>query len=203
MTAGTHQTLVLASASTIRREMLERAGLRVECRPARIDESSIRDSLVAEGASVRDIADALAEQKARRISARDPGAVVLGADQVLVLDGEILSKPGTPERAREQLRRLRGRTHHLLSAAVICREGRPEWRHVGRATLTMRRFSDAFLESYLQEAGEAILHCVGCYQLEAAGIRLFSRVEGDYFTILGLPMIELTNHLYQSGFLQP
>ena len=197
------ETVILASASPVRRRLLENAGFGTEVRPARIDEDAIRAGLEQQGAGARDVADVLAEQKARRVSARRPGALVIGADQVLEIEGEILTKPGGTEAARAQLRRLRGRTHRLFSAAVICRDGQPQWRHVGVARLTMRDFSDAFLEDYLAEAGASIHGCVGCYQLEAVGIRLFSRVEGDYFTVLGLPLIELTNHLYQSGFLKP
>ena len=195
------EKLILASASGARQEMLIKAGVPHEVAPARIDESAIRDALLAERAGARDIADALAEQKARRVSARHPGALVLGADQVLEHGGDILSKPGDTAAARAQLARLRGDSHRLFSAAVICRDGQPLWRHVGRADLRMHDFSDAFLERYLEEAGAGILGSVGCYHLEGAGIRLFSDIKGDYFTILGLPLTQILNHLYQTGFL--
>jgi septum formation protein len=192
-------SLVLASASPARRTLLENAGLKIEVAPARIDESSLRDSLTAEGAGPRDVADALAEMKALRISAKFPTRPVLGCDQVLDLGGEILSKPKTPDEAREQLVRLRGRTHDLLSAAVICEKGAPVWRHVGRVRLTVRRFSDTWLDGYLARNWPDISESVGAYKLESEGVRLFSRIEGDYFTVLGLPLLDLLAFLTLRG----
>lgn len=191
--------LVLASGSEIRAQLLRNAGLSPEIRPARIDEDAIRASLAADGATPRDLADALAGMKARRVSDRCPGALVLGCDQILDCGGTAFAKPADPEEAITQLRALRGRTHRLLSAAVIYRAGEPLWRHVGEARLTMREISDGYLDDYVERNWESIRHSVGCYKLEAEGVRLFSRIEGDYFTILGLPLIELLTWLAIRG----
>lgn len=190
--------LVLASASSIRAEMLRRAGVAVDVQPARIDEAAIRDALLAEDAPPRDVADALAEGKARKISARHPG-LVLGCDQVLALKGRLFEKPTTPKQAHDHLTALRGQTHQLLSAAVLYEGGKPVWRHVGVARLTMRNFSDSYLDDYVARNWPGIGETVGGYKLEEEGVRLFAQVTGDYFTILGLPMLELLNYLSLRG----
>jgi septum formation protein len=187
--------LILASSSEIRAELLSRAGVEFRVVPARIDEVSVRDSLVAEGAGPRDIADTLAEFKAQRIASRHPEHLVLGCDQVLELDGQILAKPASAEDARARLFRLSGRSHNLFSAAVLYDNGQPVWRHVAEARLTMREVSEPFLNWYLDRAGDSVTWSTGGYAIEDVGIRLFERIEGDYFGILGLPLVELLNAL--------
>lgn len=193
--------IVLASSSETRQRLLRAAGLPVTAQSARLDEDAIRASLEAEGASPRDIADTLAEMKARRIAERTPGAVVIGCDQVLDFRGRAWGKASTRDAAREQLLALRGQTHKLLSAVVVYHDGQPQWRHIGTASLTMRTFSDEWLESYLSRNWEDLRHSAGGYLLEAEGVRLFAAVDGDYFTILGLPLLPLLEYLGQRGFI--
>ncbi len=191
--------LVLASASSSRARLLQHAGVPFEVHPAHVDEDGVKESMLAEGADGRAIADALAELKARRVSNTQPGALVLGADQVLVCDGALFNKAETMEAAAAQLRRLRGKPHQLVTAAVLAKDGAPIWRHVDIATLWMRDFSDTVLESYLTAEGDDLLGSVGCYRLEAVGVQLFERIEGDYFSILGLPLVPLLTALRQHG----
>jgi len=192
-------SLILASASRIRASLLQRAGVAVEVVPARIDEEALRLALAAEGAGPRDVADSLAGHKARKVGERRPEALVLGCDQVLDLDGAVLGKPADIDAARTQLRALRGRSHRLLAAAVLYHAARPVWRHVGEARLTMRSFSDAWLEGYLARNGAGLCDSAGAYKIEEEGVRLFSRVEGDHFSILGLPLVALLDYLTARG----
>jgi len=193
--------LILASASQARAEMLTAAGVEVTTAPARVDEESIKSAMLSEGAPPRDVADKLAEMKALRISSRNPGDLVLGADQVLVHHDKILSKADDMNAARAQLKSLAGDKHQLISAAVIALDGAPIWRHIGQASLHMRPFTEAFLDQYLQDIGDLALTSVGCYHLEGRGAQLFSRVDGDYFTILGLPLLAVLGFLRARGVL--
>ncbi|MBL4806585.1 MAG: Maf family protein [Rhodobacteraceae bacterium] len=194
------EPLILASGSPIRAEMLRNAGISVEIMPARVDEAAIKAALGAEGAAPRDIADALAESKARRISLKNPTRLVLGADQILSVKNQILDKPVSVEEARNQLMILKDSKHDLFSAAVLFENGQPIWRHIGRATLTMRPFSDAFLEQYITEMGDDLFTTVGGYKIEQTGMQLFSAIDGDYFSILGLPLLEVLAILRRKGF---
>ena len=191
--------LILASSSPIRAELLRAAGLAPEVVPARIDEEAIRAALLAEKAPARDIADILAETKSSKISARHRDALVLGCDQILECDGRIFAKPASRQEARAQLEALRGRSHRLFSAAVVCQAVRPLWRHVGKVTMTMRPISAAYLDDYLDRNWESVRHSVGCYKLEEEGVRLFERIEGTSFDVLGLPLLELLTWLGNRG----
>ena len=186
--------IVLASTSAIRRQVLSAAGVTFETASAGVDETSIKDSLLAEGVGPRDIADALAEAKAVKVSRKRSG-LVIGADQTLDFEGRLLDKADTVEEARARLREMRGKTHKLHCGMVVARDGLPIWREVVTTTLRMRPFSDAYLEGYLERNVPGILSSVGCYQLEGEGVQLFDRIEGDYFAILGLSLIPLLDFL--------
>lgn len=189
--------LILASASRTRLELLERAGVAVTAEPAAVDETELKVAFQAEGASAEACAEALAELKAMRISARHPTALVIGADQMLECDGVWFDKPVDRAQASASLRALRGKTHELVAAVTVLRDGASLWRYVGRARLTMRPFTDGFIDAYLDALGEAALQSVGAYQLEGLGVQLFSHVDGDHFTILGLPLMPLLDFLRQ------
>jgi septum formation protein len=192
-------SFILASGSRIRAQLLHQAGIAHEVVPARIDEDMVKAALLAEEAPPRDVADALAELKARKVSEKVPGALVLGCDQVLDFEGEVLSKPSTPEEAITQLARMQNARHMLLSAAVIVQDGKPIWRHVGQVRLRMRALSDTYIESYVARNWDSIRDAVGSYKLEEEGVRLFSRIDGDYFNVLGLPLLELISYLALRG----
>ena len=192
--------LILASRSAARRAMLTAAGVPHEAVAAGVDEEAVKAALVGEGADARRLADALAELKAVKISRRYPVDWVLGCDQTLARDdGRLFDQPADRADAADQLRALRGRRHRLTSAAVLAQGGVPVWRHIGVATLTMRDFSDAFLEQYLDAEWPAMAGCVGCYRMEGVGIQLFSRIEGDHFTVLGLPLLAVLGQLRVLG----
>lgn len=193
--------LLLASASETRLSLLRNAGIEVRALPARIDEETIRHTLEHEGAHPRDVADTLAEMKARKIAEKHPGALVLGCDQVLEFDRKTWGKPECPDAARAQLIAMRGQSHRLLSAVVLYDGGSPIWRHLSHAELTMRNFPDIWLEAYILRNWESIRHSAGAYKLEEEGVRLFSAIDGDYFTILGLPLLPLLSYLDMRGFI--
>jgi septum formation protein len=182
--------------------MLRAAGVVVEAQPALVDEAAIRESMVAEGAKPRDIADALAEAKARKLSRKYPVDLVLGCDQILVTaDGQLLDKPESPDDARAHLAMLSGKPHRLISAAAICENGEPVWRIVDTAQMTMRSLSDAFIDHYVDAYWPHIRYCVGCYRIEAEGAQLFSGVSGSQFTIIGLPLLPVLDYLRIRGLL--
>ncbi len=191
--------LILASGSLIRAQLLRQAGLDFTVTKPRVDEAMLRDALLADNTSPRDIADALAEMKALKISEKHPAALVIGCDQVLDFGGQLLTKPATREDAYAQLAQLRGKKHSLLSAVVIAEAGKPIWRHIGQVRLFMRDVSDAWLDGYLDRNWPDIADSVGGYKLEKEGVRLFSRIDGDYFTVLGLPLLDLLSYLALRG----
>ena len=202
MSLAPREPLVLASGSATRARLLADAGLPILVDPAAVDEEEIRASFQAEGRDAGACATALAEAKAQRVSQRHSGALVLGADQILELGGRWLEKPGDIEAARAQLTQLRGRRHTLVTAAAVVRNGALLWHTVDRAQLTMRAFSDEFLDDYVAAGGEELLASVGAYQLERLGAQLFERAEGDFFTILGLPLLPLLDFLRGHGALE-
>ena len=189
--------VILASASPIRATVLRNAGVTVETVPVSIDEAAVKRAQRAEGASADDCALALAACKAEPVSRRHPGALVIGADQMLECDATWFDKPVDHAQAASHLRALSGKTHALVSAVAVARDGAVLWRHVERARLTMRRLDDAFIAAYLDVIGEAALRSVGVYQLEGRGVQLFSHVDGDHFAILGLPLLPLLGFLRQ------
>ncbi|HRD75144.1 MAG TPA: Maf family nucleotide pyrophosphatase [Hyphomicrobiaceae bacterium] len=191
--------LILASASAARRTMLDTAGVDFEVIPANIDERAIEQANDASPPST--VAAILAEAKAIEVSVRHPNAVVIGSDQVLAFDGAILHKAPDLQGARLALGRLAGRTHELHSAAVIASGGRPVWRYVATARLAMHRLSTDEIDAYLGRVGSRVLSSVGCYELEGFGVRLFEAIEGDYFTVLGMPLLPLLGALRERGML--
>ncbi|MCP5038300.1 MAG: septum formation protein Maf [Rhodobacteraceae bacterium] len=194
--------LILASGSEIRAQLLRNAGLEIGICPAQIDEDETRERMLAAGVAPADIAEALAEEKASKIAALYPRELVLGCDQVAAYGGTVLGKPESPAHASAQLASLSGQTHHLLSAAVLFDAGDPVWRHVGKVTLQMHDLSDDYINDYVDRNWLSIRHSVGCYKLEEEGVRLFSAVQGDYFHVLGLPLIELLSYLRREGELK-
>jgi septum formation protein len=187
--------LVLASASPFRRRMLEAAGLTFRVVPADVDEAAVKGALQRSGATLPNIAHGLAAAKAEAVSAALPDALVIGADQVLGCGAEMFNKPASIAEAREQLLRLRGKTHELNTAVALAGGGKALWVHLETATLTMRPFSDAFLADYLARLGERVRRTVGAYAIEGLGIQLFERIEGDAFTVVGLPLLALLSEL--------
>jgi septum formation protein len=191
--------LILASASPSRRQMLQNVGLDFAIEPSGVDEDEVKLSLLGERATAQDIATTLAEMKALRVSTRRAGAFVIGADSTLACEGKLYDKPANLAAAREQLKALGGRTHELVSSVVVAKNGARLWHTTETGRLTMRPFTDAFLDAYLARAGEAVCASVGAYQLEGLGAHLFTRIEGDYFTVLGLPLLPLLAFLAEHG----
>lgn len=198
----TQAPFILASQSRGRADMLRNAGLMFNTAPAHVDEAALMTALCAEGLSGRNIADALAEAKAIKVSLGHPGALVLGADQILVGDdAAIFCKPADQHQARAQLTALSGRRHQLFSAAVVVQDGQAVWRHIGEARLWVRDLSDAFISDYVEKYWDRIRWTVGCYEVEGAGVQLFDKVEGDPWTIIGLPMLPLLAWLRLRGMM--
>jgi septum formation protein len=190
--------LVLASQSKVRRALIEAAGIQVETRPAHLDERAIEQRVTG---GPGEVALTLAREKARTVAAMSGPGIVVGCDQTLALGERRYSKPADRTAAREQLLAMRGRPHELHSAVAVCRNGGVTFGHVAVARLTMRAFSEDFLEAYLDAAGGNVTASVGAYQLEKTGIHLFEKIEGDHFTILGLPLLPLLEHLRNEGVL--
>ncbi|PZU51110.1 MAG: septum formation protein Maf [Sphingomonas sp.] len=190
--------IILASESASRRAMLTAAGVSFEAVPARIDEEGVTEAM--RGRPVRDVADRLAELKAVKVSLSRRGVAVLGSDSMLELErGFWLEKPGSLDGLRAQLRLLRGRAHRLVSAAVVARDGQPLWRHVEVATLSVRDFSEDWLEAYVAACGDEVLSSVGGYHVEGLGAQLFTRIEGDQFVVRGLPLLAVLGWLREAG----
>ena len=192
--------IILASGSAIRRKLMDDAGIEFEVIAKPVDEAAIKDTMLAETARLQDIADALAEAKSLRVSRIEPG-LVIGADQIMVMDGELFDKPKDIDAARQRLKLMRGKTHYLVGAVVISENGSPVWRHLTKTKLTMRDFSDAFIEDYLKAEGEMVTKSVGAYRFEGLGAQLFSHVEGDFFSILGLSLLPVMDYLRTRGAL--
>lgn len=194
-------TLVLASGSVIRRTLLINVGLSITVDPADIDEGAIKDRMKTQNAPVLMAAAELAGAKAQAVSRRHPGKLVVGADQILALGSQWFDKPASRAAAAQQLERLSGRSHQLVSAAAVVKDGEEIWRTAQTVTLHVRPLSREFIDSYLAQAGEAVLSSVGAYQLEGLGAQLFTAIEGDYFTVLGLPLLPLLAFLRQQGIM--
>ncbi|PYE89064.1 Maf-like protein [Phyllobacterium leguminum] len=191
--------ILLASKSPFRAALMKNAGLAFKAIEAKIDERAVEATFNGSGATPEDIALVLGEAKALDVSSRYPDALVIGCDQTLSLEDEVFHKPADMDAARRQLLKLSGKTHELNSAVVIARGGAPIWRHVAVARMTMRALDPGFIGRYLAHAGEAALSSVGAYQIEGLGLQLFEKIDGDYFTIVGLPMLPLLAELRKTG----
>jgi len=197
VTAAASHPLVLASGSSVRRRLMENAGLAFHVDPANVDEENLKAAIRAEGGGAAEIAETLAEMKAVTVSRRHPEALVIGADQTLDCNGMLFDKPADRDHARGHLRALAGRTHTLHSSVCIVERGARLWHENAAARLTMRPLSETFIDDYLRRAGDDICECVGAYRLEGIGVQLFQRIDGDFFTILGLPLLPLLTYLRQ------
>lgn len=191
--------IILASASPFRLAMLRNAGIETEANPSRIDERAVEEAVGDAAISPENLAWILAEAKAEEVSERFPGALVIGSDQTLSLGDEVLHKAADMEEARRRLLKLSGRTHHLNSAVVLARDGKALWGHVSVASMTMRKLDPAYIGRYLSRVGDQVLRSVGVYQIEGEGIQLFDSIEGDHFTIVGMPLLPLVAELRRLG----
>lgn len=193
--------IILASGSAIRQQILTDAGLDFEVIAKPVDEDAIKRAMLADGQKIRDIADALAEAKARKVSLLETG-LVIGADQIMEMDGELFDKPKDMNEVRARLLSMRDKSHRLIGAVVICENGQPIWRHMSKTVLTVRNFSEEFLDSYIEAEGEALTKSVGAYRFEGRGSQLFSKVDGDFFSILGLSLLPVLDYLRERGAVQ-
>ena len=193
--------IILASGSKIRAQILQDADVPFKVLSKPVDEAAIKSAMLSEGSRLRDIADALAEAKSMRVSRNEPG-LVIGADQIMTMDGELFDKPPTIEAARERLLSMRGKVHKLIGAIVISEGGAPVWRHVSIVTLHVRNFSDEWLENYISAEGDLMTKSVGAYRFEGRGAQLFSKVDGDSFSIMGLSLLPLLDYLRLRGALK-
>ena len=191
-------SVTLASGSQIRRQILDGAGVIYDIETSHVDEAAIKASMLAEKAALHDIADALAEAKALKVS-RNRTGLIIGADQIMVMDGKLYDKPKDMAEARRRLLSMRGKAHYLMGAVVICEDGRPVWRHLSKTSLYVREFTESFLDEYLAAEGEGVLTTVGAYKFEGRGAQLFSKVEGDFFSILGLSLLPVLDYLRLRG----
>ena len=190
--------IILASGSAIRKQILDGAGLNYEVIVNPVDEAAIKDSMLAENSRLQDVADALAEAKALRVSRQTDGFVI-GADQIMVMNNQLFDKPKDLGEARERLLSMRGKRHELIGAVVVCENGRPVWRHLSKTKLWVREFSNEFLDWYIEQEGEALMKSVGAYRFEGPGAQLFEKVEGGFFAILGLDLLPVLDYLRVRG----
>ena len=197
MTTG----IILASKSQIRSELLLKAGLKFTAIDANIDEKEVKSSYINKGYSARDLADILAAMKAKKLSCKHLDKLVIGCDQIMECNGQILSKANNPTDLANQLKFLRSKSHTLYSACVVYFANKAEWRFIGSATITMRNLSDGYISKYVDDNWDEVKHCVGGYKIENSGISFLSKINGDYFSILGLPIIQLLDYLVNRGVL--
>ena len=190
--------IILASGSKIRKDILRNAGINFDVIVKPVDESAIKEAMLADNAPLKDIADALAESKSVRVSQQNSG-LVIGADQIMVMDDKLYDKPSSLTEAKERLLSMRGNTHFLMGAVVISENGIPVWRYLSKTKLTMRFFSEKFIDEYIGQEGESLLKSVGAYKFEGRGSQLFSDVKGDFFSILGLPLLPVLDFLRTRG----
>ena len=194
--------IILASKSQIRSELLLKAGLKFTAVDANIDEKKAKSSFMNKGYSARDLADILAAMKAKKLSCMYLDKLVIGCDQIMECNGQILSKANNPTDLADQLKFLRSKSHTLYSACVVYFANKAEWRFIGSATITMRNLSDEYISKYVDDNWNEVKHCVGGYKIENSGVSFLSKINGDYFSILGLPVIQLLDHLVDRGVLK-